>query len=139
MELIENLNKNVKNDKTKKNINRIIYLLLIIFATFTACENKTNEVTLFVTTNTLSHDFEKQTLAFGGKQSSAVITLNPEQRYQIMDGFGAAVTGSSVYNLLRMTAENRAKFLKETFCPTEGMGYSYVRIAIGCSEYKKIN
>ncbi|MDR2679630.1 MAG: glucosylceramidase, partial [Tannerella sp.] len=27
------------------------------------------------------------------------------------------------------------KFLKETFSPTEGMGYSYIRISIGCSDF----
>jgi glucosylceramidase len=52
-----------------------------------------------------------------------------------MDGFGAAVTGSTCYNLLQMTPANRTKFLKETFSVTEGMGYSYIRIAIGCSDF----
>jgi glucosylceramidase len=52
-----------------------------------------------------------------------------------MDGFGTAITGSASFNLSRMTAENRTKFLKETFSPTGGFGHSYVRIAIGCSDF----
>jgi len=52
-----------------------------------------------------------------------------------MEGFGAAVTGSSSFNLLKMKTEDRKKFLKETFDPEEGLGYSYIRISIGCSDF----
>jgi glucosylceramidase len=115
-------------------MNRIsLFICLILLVSVTACQKQA--VTLYVTTNTGSLDFEKQTVHFGGEQSSAVITLNPQQRYQTMDGFGAAVTGSSAFNLLQTTPENRAKFLKETFSPTEGMGHSYIRVAIGCSDF----
>ena len=54
--------------------------------------------------------------------SFTTIKLEPETRYQTMDGFGAAVTGSTCYNLMQMTEGNRRKFLKETFSHTEGMG-----------------
>ncbi|MBP1613202.1 MAG: glucosylceramidase [Bacteroidetes bacterium] len=64
-----------------------------------------------------------------------LITLDPSVRYQSMDGFGAAITGSTCYNLMKMTPEDRAKFLKETFSDEEGLGYSYVRISIGCSDF----
>jgi glucosylceramidase len=52
-----------------------------------------------------------------------------------MDGFGAAITGSTCYNLMKMASEDRARFLRETFSHEDGMGYSYVRIAIGCSDF----
>ncbi len=61
--------------------------------------------------------------------------LHPETRYQEFDGFGCALNGSACYLLMKMTPENRAKLLKETFSPTEGMGYSYTRISIGCSDF----
>lgn len=95
------------------------------------------DVTLYVTTNTRSLDFKKSFVDFSDKSnmSPTTIALEPATRYQTMDGFGAAVTGSSCYNLMKMTAANRTKFLTETFSPTEGMGYSYVRIAIGCSDF----
>lgn len=63
------------------------------------------------------------------------IYLHPETRYQEFDGFGCALNGSSCYLLMKMSAENRAKLLKETFDPKEGMGYSYTRISIGCSDF----
>ncbi|MDR1369675.1 MAG: glucosylceramidase [Dysgonamonadaceae bacterium] len=138
-----------------KSIFQIKYLLPVIYfflgTNLIACEDHKDDngdngaepeetakdVTLYVTTNTCSYDFEKLTAAFSEKQnmSPTTITLNPATRYQTMDGFGAAVTGSSCYNLLKMTKEDRSKFLKETFSPAEGMGHSYIRISIGCSDF----
>lgn len=95
------------------------------------------DVTIFVTTNNRSQDFKKQTKDFCNKSniSSTTIKLNPSERFQTIDGFGAAITGSTAFNLLQMTQENRSKFLKETFSDTEGMGQNYVRISIGCSDF----
>ena len=67
--------------------------------------------------------------------SPNTVTLNPNVTYQTMDGFGAAITGSTCYNLSLMTESNRKEFLKETFSPTEGLGFSYIRISIGCSDF----
>lgn len=100
-------------------------------------EPTAGEVTIYTTTTTRSYDLAKTSVEFSDapSMSPTLITLDPTTRYQTMDGFGAAVTGSSAFNLLRMKAEDRAKFLKETFSETEGLGYSYIRIAIGCSDF----
>ena len=100
-------------------------------------EPETGDVTLYITTNTRSQDFATRAVDFSDKSnmSPSTINLEPETQYQTMDGFGAAITGSTCYNLLQMTEDNREKFLKETFSPTDGMGYSYVRISIGCSDF----
>ena len=130
---------------------KIILLIALLCCGFEACsydnngdveepenpEPETGDVTLYITTNTRSQDFAKKAVDFSDKSNMSPTTINlePETRYQTMDGFGAAITGSTCYNLLQMTEDNREKFLKETFSPTEGMGYSYVRIAIGCSDF----
>lgn len=101
-------------------------------------ETPTNEdVTVYVTTNNRSLDFAKKGLAFNSKASMSpmTVTLDPKTRYQTMDGFGAAITGSTCFNLLKMNQSDRTAFLKETFSVTEGMGQSYIRIAIGCSDF----
>jgi len=67
--------------------------------------------------------------------SPRTISLHPDERYQEIDGFGVAITGSSAYNLLKMEAAARAEFLKETFDPIDGIGYSYVRVSIGASDF----
>lgn len=95
-------------------------------------------VTTYITTNTRSSEFVKQELAFSKKadnMSPFTINLQPNQKHQTLDGFGAAITGSSAYNLLQMTTEDRKRFLTETFSETDGAGQSYVRIAIGCSDF----
>jgi len=130
---------------------KFILLIALLCCGFVACsddnsgeieepeqpEPETGDVTLYITTNTRSQDFATKAVDFSDKSNMSPTTINlePETRYQTMDGFGAAITGSTCYNLLQMTEDNREKFLKETFSPTEGMGYSYVRISIGCSDF----
>lgn len=95
------------------------------------------DVTLYVTNTSRTYDLTKSGLAFGtgSNMSPSTVTLDPATRYQEMDGFGAAITRSTGYNLMQMTQENRTKFLTETFSDKEGYGFSYVRIAIGCSDF----
>ena len=96
-----------------------------------------SDITIYVTSNDRSQDFNKKSVSFnaGINISPTTIKLDPSTRYQTIDGFGAAITGSTAFNLMQMTQENRTKFLKETFSPTEGMGQNYVRISIGCSDF----
>ncbi len=126
-----------------------LVLLLSLFCLSACSDGKTPEkekepdvtenadVAIYVTTNTRSQDFKKQSTSFSNRSnmSPSSIKLEPQTRFQTMDGFGAAVTGSTCYNLMQMTPENRKKFLTETFSHTEGMGQSYVRISIGCSDF----
>ncbi len=96
------------------------------------------DVALYVTTANKSMLFTSIPLNFNTKPNMAVestIYLNPAEKFQTIDGFGAAITGSTCYNLLKMSQANRTKLLKETFDPVTGMGYSYIRISIGCSDF----
>lgn len=63
------------------------------------------------------------------------LTVNPATKYQTMEGFGPAITGSAAYNLLKMSAADRDRILRAAFDPAEGLGYNYVRISIGCSDF----
>lgn len=67
--------------------------------------------------------------------SIPVIRLCPDKTFQEIEGFGAAITGASAYNLLCMDYSDRDSLLRETFDPEKGMGYSYIRISIGCSDF----
>lgn len=64
----------------------------------------------------------------GEAKDNVTITLSPEQRFQPIDGFGYALTYSTCYNLLKMSATDRHQFLEHTFSPTQGYGASYVNI-----------
>lgn len=96
-----------------------------------------SDVDLYITTANGSKKFFHDSIAFNSKpnMSPYTITLNPAESYQVMEGFGAAITGSTCYNLLKMSAGDRARLLKETFDPVSGMGYSYIRISMGCSDF----
>lgn len=134
----------------RKNNNIMIYtLLLSCLITATSCNRDSytpsasdsikdkGDVTIYTTTNTRSQDFTKGFIDFSTKfnMSPNTITLDPTQKFQTMDGFGAAITGSTCYNLMKMTKEDRTKFLIETFSDEKGMGMNYIRIAIGCSDF----
>ena len=55
------------------------------------------DVTLYVTNTSRTYDLTKSGLAFGtgSNMSPSTVTLDPATRYQEMDGFGAAITGST--------------------------------------------
>ena len=93
----------------------------------------------YVTTADGSRLFERLEIPFVDfvepGQSGLVATIDPSEEYQEIDGFGAALTGASCYNLLKMTKEGRTAFLKEMFSPDEGLGVSLVRVSIGASDF----
>ncbi len=96
-----------------------------------------SDVAILVTSNDRTLDLARQgaQLVSGSSMSPLTITLDPAIRYQTMDGFGSAITGSACYNLMKMTLADRTKFLKYSFSHSEGLGQSYVRISIGCSDF----
>ncbi len=94
------------------------------------------DVTVFTTTTTRGKDLTQEALnsSTGSTLAPDNIRMNPDETYQEMDGFGAAITGSTCYNLMQMSQADRTAFLTETFSPDK-FGFSYVRIAIGCSDF----
>lgn len=97
-----------------------------LFAAITACaetsasldENAAGKkkADVYITTADRQQSFNHTTQKLSKTPAfESVITLNPKVKFQKMDGFGAAVTGSTCYNLMQMTPADRAKFLTETF------------------------
>lgn len=108
----------------------------VSLAVMTSCVKPNGQATALVSTADRAQVFNETVLELSSKaESPLVITLNPEERYQSMDGFGAAVTGSTCYNLMKMDPADRTAFLKKTFSEEEGLGFSYIRISIGCSDF----
>lgn len=93
------------------------------------------QVTSYATDVTRTLDMTKgQTTQGVSKTGLPEIQINPSIRYQEIDGFGAAITGSTAYNLSLMPAAARHAFLEKTFAPDK-FGFSYVRVSIGCSDF----
>ena len=95
------------------------------------------DVRVITTTGSRSFDLTESTIGFSSRDnmSPSSIYLRPQEEYQTMDGFGVAITGSTCYNLLRMNPDDRSEFLRATFSPDGGYGFSYCRISIGCSDF----
>ena len=98
---------------------------------------ETGDVHVIATTANRSKDLTESWIDFSkyDNMSPSTIRLNAAEKFQTIDGFGAAITGSTAYNLLKMTDADRADFLKKTFSHTDGYGMSYIRICIGCSDF----
>ena len=91
----------------------------------------------FVLTSTADRNlvFLKERLVLATTPTGNVVMPAYDKELQKMDGFGAALTGSTCYNLMQMEEKARKKFINSTFSPRKGLGFSYVRISIGCSDF----
>ncbi|MGY2131633.1 glycoside hydrolase family 30 protein [Hymenobacter sp. HD11105] len=64
-----------------------------------------------------------------------VISIDEQQRFQTMEGFGYTLTGGSAMLLHKMAPAARAKLLRELFGTEDnGIGISYLRLSIGASD-----
>ncbi|HVW13374.1 MAG TPA: glycoside hydrolase family 30 beta sandwich domain-containing protein [Mucilaginibacter sp.] len=63
------------------------------------------------------------------------ITINPAKKYQVMDGFGFALTGGSAMLINKMSPGKQMVLLHELFgAGKNDIGASYLRISIGSSD-----
>lgn len=110
--------------------------ILALLLLFVSCM-QTDNVEVFVTTGDQKKKLDKEYINISKSSDNRdnVITIDSGVQFQEMDGFGVAITGSSCYNLLKMSAKDRHAILKETFDSISGNGYSYIRISIGTSDF----
>ena len=109
--------------------------ILLLSALFFALGLKAQNVKLITSTADRTKVFETGKTKAAKSATGMVVKLDPTVAFQTMDGFGAAVTGSTCYNLLRMEEKDRNDFLVKTFSHKKGLGFSYIRISIGCSDF----
>lgn len=112
----------------------ILGVLLLIVINMAYARGK-NRIDVYTTTSDRLLDFSHKEIEFVKQPTEANIYIDTNLQYQPMEGFGAAITGSTAYNLMQMKEADRLRFLTETFSPKTGMGFSYVRISIGCSDF----
>ena len=91
----------------------------------------------YVTASSKNRLFQAEELKFDrpASMSTRIVNIYPDEEYQTVDGFGAAITGATSSNLLKMSSEDRTAFLKEIFDRETGLGSSLVRISIGSSDF----
>jgi glucosylceramidase len=65
-----------------------------------------------------------------------IIEIDTTAIYQEIEGFGAALTGSSAYLINRKLDDTqRSAILQDLFDPVNGIGISYLRLTIGASDF----
>ncbi|PZR24048.1 MAG: glucan endo-1,6-beta-glucosidase, partial [Flavobacterium psychrophilum] len=67
------------------------------------------------------------------------ISVDFSQQYQEIEGFGAALTGSSAIVINGMNAAQKDALIKDLFSSSEGIGLSYMRLTIGASDFSAAN
>ncbi len=90
----------------------------------------------YTTTADKSSLFAEKTIAFGKTASMSPYAVRfTDDTYQTVDGFGAALTVASCYNILKMPQDKREAFLKQMFDTENGIGSSLIRVCIGGSDF----
>ena len=89
-----------------------IFILLLVNQVYARGRNRIDSYT---TSADRKYNLQHQEVQYVRQQVQPMIYLHPEQTLQQMEGFGAAITGSSAYNLMQMTPEDRHQFLLDTF------------------------
>lgn len=117
-------------------------LMLILAGIFSACKTTNTEEsekgTMYLTTANKQALFEKLEGRVNSGDSASgnpIIEVNTGNTFQIMDGFGYALTGGSAGHLSQMDSEARGELLQELFgAGSDDIGLSYIRISIGASD-----
>ncbi len=103
----------------------------------TSIPEKTGDVRAYVTTADRSKLFVEDAFDFGkaASMSPNLVKIDLSKSYQTVDGFGAAITGATSYNLMQMSQADRTAFLKHIFDRKTGLGSSLIRVSIGSSDF----
>jgi glucosylceramidase len=79
---------------------------------------------------------EQAPVTFGrGSSTDPTIVVDPDTRYQSVDGFGASITDSSAAVLYRLTPAARDAAMRSLFDARTGIGISFLRQPIGSSDF----
>jgi glucosylceramidase len=114
-------------------LRRVATLLLAV-----ACPLPAQTVRSYQSTSDLSSTLAAQpALAFTAKTSASplTITVNDNERFQTMDGFGASMTEGSAWLLHdRMSPAISRDVMTKLFDPSSGIGLSFLRLPIGSTD-----
>lgn len=103
-----------------------------------SCTTFSQKVDVWLTRPNQSLLLQKQTPQLSFQKAAAsgtVISINPKQTFQTMDGFGYTLTGGSANLIHSMNAGARKALLQELFGKEDNsISISYLRISIGASD-----
>jgi glucosylceramidase len=99
-------------------------------------------IQMWLTTPDRAHLLERQrdlSLAANDDTTATRIEIDPNVQFQVMAGFGAAITDASASMMqTRLSLAQRESLLQEMFGRTgDGVGFSLVRLTIGASDFSQ--
>lgn len=115
-------------------------ILIVIFSmafTLNSCK-ATKDLEVEVYETSAQGNALKKIADFSKSENPLLITLNPEEKFQTITGFGGSFTESSAYLLNKLSAANRRKILNAYFSE-EGANYSLTRTHIASCDFSLSN
>ncbi|TCK67506.1 glucosylceramidase [Winogradskyella wandonensis] len=104
-----------------------------------SCSNQNMlQVSVYETSESGNKLTEIKSFAAPSRDSIANVTLNPNQTFQKITGFGGAFTESSAYLLNKLSKENRDEIIKAYFS-REGANYSLTRTHMNSCDFSLSN
>lgn len=113
------------------------YLLLCLLLSLGVGNLKAQKVAVYQTTPDLRQSLQPgQALSFASSPAGAtLIAVDDAQRFQTMDGFGAAMTDSAAWLLEeQLTPVQRQQVMRKLFDTKSGIGISFLRVPLGASD-----
>ena len=91
----------------------------------------------YITTDDLGQALASAALTMGDSGSAdATITIDPSTKYQSIVGYGASITDSSSYVMMKyLSAPKLAEALTKLFDPSRGVGLNFLRQPMGASDF----
>ena len=120
----------------KFNFKSLTFSLFITFIMTSCSTTKELEIDVYETSeagNSLTKITE-----FSEKENLVTITINPDEKFQIITGFGGSFTEASASLLNRLSKENRKKIL-DAYFSENGANYSLTRTHIASCDFSLSN
>ena len=84
---------------------------------------------------TINKGFLQKEHLFSEKESSYILTLNKQKKYQKVLGFGGAFTEAAAYTFSKMSASKQKEILTLYFDQNKGLRYNLGRVAIHSCDF----
>ena len=114
--------------------------LIVIFSmafTLNSCKT-TKDLEVEVYETSAQGNSLKKITTFSKTENPVLITLNPDEKFQTITGFGGSFTESSAYLLNKVSVANRKKIL-DAYFSEEGANYSLTRTHIASCDFSLSN
>ena len=115
-----------------------IHFLILFSIAIMGCKETNNSLDVEVYETSAAGNKLKALDAFEPQQGAIQITLNPEEQFQTITGFGGSFTEASAYLLNKLSKENREKVIEAYFGST-GAKYSLTRTHMNSCDFSLSN